>query len=120
MDAVKTSATQTADKFIIRFPQGMRKQISEVAKRTRRSMNSEIICRLEHSLVSVVDPVAEYEMRQMLTQLHGPESQPLNPEVVEGGELMPVQIDKLERALVESFRQLPTHKKTSLLALLAD
>ncbi len=40
---------QTADKYIIRFPDGMRDQIAEAARKNGRSMNAEIIQRLEHS-----------------------------------------------------------------------
>lgn len=40
---------QSADKYIIRFPDGMRDQIAEAAKKNGRSMNAEIIQRLEHS-----------------------------------------------------------------------
>lgn len=42
--------SRTADKFVIRLPEGMRDQISDLAKCYRRSMNSEIISRLESSL----------------------------------------------------------------------
>ena len=39
------------DKFVVRFPPGMRHQIHSVANRCKRSMNKEILARLEHSLV---------------------------------------------------------------------
>lgn len=39
-----------ADKFMLRMPDGMRERIAEVAKANNRSMNSEIIARLEASL----------------------------------------------------------------------
>ena len=38
------------EKFLVRFPSGMRSQISEISKRNHRSMNSEIISRLDKSL----------------------------------------------------------------------
>ncbi|ASC63596.1 hypothetical protein B9P52_04495 [Achromobacter denitrificans] len=41
-----------ADKFMLRFPDGMRDQIAELAKANGRSMNAEIIQRLQISLVS--------------------------------------------------------------------
>lgn len=43
-------ASRTADKFVVRLPDGMRSRIEEVAKGNYRSMNSEIITRLEQSL----------------------------------------------------------------------
>lgn len=39
--------SQEEDRFIIRLPDGMRAMIKEIAKRNRRSMNSEIIFHLE-------------------------------------------------------------------------
>ena len=38
------------DKFVIRLPDGLRPEIAAVASRNHRSMNSEIIHRLERSL----------------------------------------------------------------------
>jgi enolase len=38
------------DKFMLRFPEGMRDRIAEVAKANGRSMNAEIIARLQKSL----------------------------------------------------------------------
>lgn len=43
-------SSRTADKFVVRLPDGMRETIAEVAKDHHRSMNSEIIARLERSL----------------------------------------------------------------------
>ena len=36
-----------ADKYVVRFPDGMRDQIKALAKANRRSMNAEIIVALE-------------------------------------------------------------------------
>lgn len=38
------------DKFVIRLPDGLRPEIASVASRNQRSMNGEIINRLERSL----------------------------------------------------------------------
>lgn len=43
-------SSRTADKFVVRLPDGMRERIADVAKEHHRSMNSEIIARLEKSL----------------------------------------------------------------------
>lgn len=40
---------QSSDKYIIRFPDGMRDQIADAARKNGRSMNAEIVQRLEHS-----------------------------------------------------------------------
>ncbi|MFV3332592.1 Arc family DNA-binding protein [Pseudomonas sp. NY15437] len=44
--------SRTADKFVLRLPDGMRERVAEAAKGSHRSMNSEIISRLELSLES--------------------------------------------------------------------
>ncbi len=44
--------SRTADKFVVRLPEGMRDQVADVARKNHRSMNSEIIDRLEQSLLN--------------------------------------------------------------------
>ena len=44
-------SSRTADKFVVRLPDGMRERIADVARNHHRSMNSEIISRLEQSLL---------------------------------------------------------------------
>lgn len=41
--------SEQADKYLLRLPDGMREQISEAAKANKRSMNAEIIARLDAS-----------------------------------------------------------------------
>lgn len=43
-------SSRTADKFVVRLPDGMRQRIAEIAKSSNRSMNSEIIERLSLSI----------------------------------------------------------------------
>lgn len=42
--------SRSADKFVVRLPDGMRERIADVARVHHRSMNSEIISRLTKSL----------------------------------------------------------------------
>lgn len=42
--------SRVQDKFVIRLPDGLRPEIAAVASRNQRSMNGEIINRLERSL----------------------------------------------------------------------
>ena len=42
--------SRVQDKFVIRLPNGLRPEIAAVASRNQRSMNGEIIIRLERSL----------------------------------------------------------------------
>lgn len=61
-------SSRTADKFVVRLPDGMREQIAEVARTHHRSMNSEIIARLEKSLASeeVAEGTVEVEAEGVL------------------------------------------------------
>ena len=43
--------SRTADKFMLRLPDGMRDKIEALARANNRSMNSEIVLRLEKSLI---------------------------------------------------------------------
>ncbi|ANL48674.1 hypothetical protein AMC87_CH04053 [Rhizobium phaseoli] len=43
----KKSAVQPEDKYVIRFPEGMRDRIKKAAERSGRSMNAEIVAALE-------------------------------------------------------------------------
>lgn len=54
--ATETSSTgRDSDKFMLRFPDGMRDRIAEAAKAANRSMNAEIVARLEQSFESKSD-----------------------------------------------------------------
>lgn len=44
------STSRAADKFVVRLPDGMRGALADAAFERRRSMNSEIVHRLEQSL----------------------------------------------------------------------
>ena len=41
--------SRIAEQFVVRFPEGMRGRIAEAAKANNRSMNAEIVARLERS-----------------------------------------------------------------------
>lgn len=50
METIKPPrAPQGADKYLLRLPEGMRDRIAESAKANNRSMNAEIVARLESS-----------------------------------------------------------------------
>jgi len=44
-------SSRTADKFVLRLPDGMREVVAEAARANHRSMNSELISRIETSLM---------------------------------------------------------------------
>lgn len=48
----KPFPSETQERFIVRFPDGMRDRIAEAAKANNRSMNSEVVARLERSFAA--------------------------------------------------------------------
>ena len=54
---------EPCEKFVIRFPKGMRTRVHIVANQNRRSMNKEIIARLEHSLQNFKQTPASVDIK---------------------------------------------------------
>ncbi len=90
-------SSRTADKFVVRLPEGMRDRIAEVARAQHRSMNSEIIARLESSL------------QQDGELAHS-----------DGLSLDSPELSQYERELLTRFRQLAQRQQNALLALIAN
>ena len=89
-------SSRTADKFVVRLPDGMRERIAEVARNPHRSMNSEIIARLEQSLIQEGALGDEPSLR-----LDSPE------------------LSLNERELLQRFRQLSHRQQNALVSLIA-
>ena len=89
-------SSRTADKFVVRLPDGMRERIAEVARNHHRSMNSEIIARLEQSLIQDGALGDEPSLR-----LDSPE------------------LSLNERELLQRFRQLSHRQQNALVSLIA-
>ena len=49
-------------KFVLRLPNGLRERIGEAADLYRRSINSEIVARLEQSLMGIPNDAAETQV----------------------------------------------------------
>ena len=91
-------------KFVVRLTTRMRDQIALAAKHYRRSMNSEIITRLEQSFGALPQNEVEDAVR---------------PAFHPGIEaLFRNQLTEHEKSLVQSFRLLSTEKQRALLGLL--
>lgn len=88
-------SSRTADKFVVRLPLGMRDRIADVARHNHRSMNSEIISRLEQSL-----------------------NQEDNVTIEEGLRIDSPSLSIHERELLQHFRQLAQRQQNALLALI--
>ena len=89
-------SSRTAEKFVVRLPEGMRERIAGVARNHHRSMNSEIIARLERSLVQEGELLAD-----SLLSLEG------------------ADLSSHERELLQRFRQLSRRQQNALVALIA-
>ena len=89
-------SSRTADKFVVRLPDGMRERIADVARNHHRSMNSEIIARLEQSLIQEDSLGDEPNLR-----LDSPE------------------LSLHERELLQRFRQLSRRQQNALVSLIA-
>ncbi|MQT47819.1 Arc family DNA-binding protein [Pseudomonas helleri] len=89
-------SSRTADKFVVRLPDGMRERIAEVARNHHRSMNSKIIARLEQSLIQEGALGDEPSLR-----LDSPE------------------LSLNERELLQRFRQLSHRQQNALVSLIA-
>lgn len=63
-----TTTSRTADKFVVRLPDGMRDRINEVARTNHRSMNSEIIERLERTLIEDETGILNVEQMEQLSK----------------------------------------------------
>jgi hypothetical protein len=105
MDETHESGSRTADKFVVRLPKGMRQLIAEVAKNYHRSMNSEIVSRLESSLR--IEPCL----------LSGEGEEGLNG--FSEADTMTVEINKQEYAIIERLRQLDTSSKDAFVTILS-
>ncbi len=93
--SLPSRSSRSADKFVVRLPEGMRARIAEVARHYHRSMNSEIIARLE---------------RTLLAEGRLPDSS--------AATATPAELPPHEHQLLQRFRQLPQPQQSALIALL--
>lgn len=94
MPRVGTVPSRESDKFVVRFPEEMRDRISQIAQENHRSMNSEIVMRLDLSLVQ------DGMLNKAFLQLSDTE------------------LSLNERELLMQFRQLSQRQQNALIALI--
>lgn len=75
--SVRKSATED-EKFVVRFPKGLRPQIAKAAKQAHRSMNAEIIIRMGRTL-ELEDEV--FRLQRVIDQLLATNDEPSRPAV---------------------------------------
>lgn len=104
------SNSQTAEKFVVRLPRGMRRRIADAARAYHRSMNSEIVARLEHSLDSGGENYPEPVERtaEAAPEATAPEAAAPRPEP--GSEE--------ESLLLDAYRRMTPERRRALLALI--
>lgn len=89
--------SRTAEQFVLRLPEGMRARIAEVAKTNSRSMNAEIVARLEASFENKVLPMPDpQKFEAMLSEALA--------KAIDSGALM----EAIEKSI--KFRQKPDEK----------
>ena len=62
----RKTVTSKPHKFVLRLPPQLHERVVEAAGRYRRSMNSEIVARLEHSLCGLPGDAIESELEPAL------------------------------------------------------
>ncbi len=87
-------------KFVARLPLNVRDRVVEAAHQYRRSINSEIVARLEQSF-------SDCSQSKIAPPLH-----PHLEHVLRG------RLDDTEKRLIDSFRRLGTKKREALMTLL--
>jgi hypothetical protein len=91
-------------KFLIRLPLELRALLAEAAQHYRRSMNSEIVARLEQSFSAMPDLVAEQRLQP-----------PLHADLER---MFRRGISEEEERLIKGYRRLSGDKRNALLHLL--
>ena len=91
-------------KFVVRLPLALRHQIADSAKYYRRSMNSEIVARLEQSLAGPLSEINDSD-------------EDFSPNEFQA--LFGKNLSAGEERLIRQFRRLPEDKQAALLELLS-
>lgn len=64
----KSVVTRDSDKFMLRLPDGMRKRIADAAEESSRSMNGEIVARLQESFEPNIASLTWIDLVKILEQ----------------------------------------------------
>ena len=96
--------TKKPYKFVVRLPLQLRHQIADAAQYYKRSMNSEIVARLEHTFSGLNKPI---------------ENKPVASDIHQTFEtLFGRALNAEEERIVHAYRRLSDDKKKALLQLL--
>ncbi len=118
-------------KFVVRLPTSMRDRIAESAQLYRRSMNSEIVARLQESFSGLgsrsqasdqpaqepSSQLANYSSHHAANQIQDRPGPGLNPHLER---ILRQQLDADEEQILQGYRRLGRAKRAALLKLLGD
>ena len=92
-------------KFVLRLPDDLRERVSEASRLYRRSINSEIVARLEQSLTGIPEDVAERHLEP-----------PFFPQIET---TFRRDLSDDEDRLIRLYRRLSTQQRRALIELLS-
>lgn len=95
---------EPTDKFIVRLPKALRRQLWDISRLYRRSMNAEVVLRLEYTLNGIPDHAIEKAIE--------PAMFPQIERILRG------DITKEEEHLVICFRRLSSVRQKALIELI--
>lgn len=106
---VRNSSSQAVDKFVVRLPRSLKAEITAFSRRYHRSMNSEIVVRLEESIAT-----EESKTRGKVgDQIN--ESSPVPDQ-----EIIKEKLSPFETRLIIFYRRLSESKRKALLSLFSN
>jgi hypothetical protein len=96
--------SELTERFVVRFPKGLRKRLEEAARLYRRSVNSEILARLEASLGGMPNQAFEDAVHPAFTE--------------EVERMLRTGLSADELTLLRCFKRLSSGKRKALIDLL--
>ena len=107
-NAIRNSSNQAVDKFVVRLPKSLKGEITACSRRNHRSMNSEIVIRLEESIATERANARSQVSNQALVS--SPESDK---------EIFKEELSRFETRLIILYRRISENKRKALLSLFA-
>jgi hypothetical protein len=95
----KSTGPQAGDKYIVRFPEGVRDRIAEAAKANNRSMNAEIIDRLDRSFAPGEGYATKAQLERVFSKIA--EEQALKDDALQ------LVREMLARTVIQIYQALP-------------
>lgn len=115
----KETATtgRDSDKFMLRFPDGMRDQVAEAAKAAGRSMNAEIVARLQSTFKGATSEITVRLDAETVAEINRRAAASGRTAQEEMAELMALPLSKQEEEHFRMLQQLRAGQEKILEAL---